>query len=249
MSNNRQLPRERRLVEALVALSDTLVNDYDVNELLHLLVQSCVTILDMEACGVLLTDPDGRLCLAAASSRDMRMLELFEMQQKEGPCYDAFTSSQPVAEKDLTWAAQRWRRFGPEAQALGLGAVYAFPMRLRGQVIGALNMFQSEPGRFAEADVRAGQALADITTIGILHERRVVAAEQLAAQLQHALHSRVVIEQAKGVLSERLGMEMDEAFSVLRRYSRSRNRRLREVAAEVVGGSSGPRRSRPPEHA
>jgi GAF domain-containing protein len=226
--------RERQLVEAFVALADTLVPDHDVNQFLQVLVDTCVQALGMVAGGVMLVNNTGALEVAAGSSRDMRVLELFELQQQEGPCFDAFESGVPVVEENISGNEGRWPLFGPRAREIGLGAVYAFPLRVRDQVIGALSLFHAEAGAFTEDDIRAAQALADVTALGIACARRVLAAEQLADQLQTALKSRVAIEQAKGILGERLGMDVDAACRIMRRHARSHNRRIHEVARAIV---------------
>ena len=175
--------------------------------------------------------------MVAASSEAVRLLELFQLQNDQGPCLDCFRTGQPVHAADLATAAQRWPRFAPAARQAGFAAVQALPMRLREQVIGALNLFRAGPGAFATADIRVGQALADVATIGLLHERGMRRSDTLNEQLQTALNSRVVIEQAKGKLAERLGVDMDQAFSLLRDFARARNRRLSELAQALVDGT------------
>jgi len=148
--------------------------------------------------------------VVAASSQAARLLELFQLQNDQGPCLDCFRAGQPVAAADLAAAARRWPRFAPAARQAGFAAVQALPMRLREQVIGALNLFRARPGPFDPADVRVGQALADVATISLLHERGMRRSDALNEQLQAALNSRVLIEQAKGKLAERLGLDMDQ---------------------------------------
>jgi GAF domain-containing protein len=167
----------------------------------------------------------------------MRLLELFEVQAEEGPCLDCFRTGNPVIDVALDTANERWPRFAVEAHAAGFGAVHALPMRLRGTVIGALNLFHERPGRLSEADVHAGQALADVATIAILQHRAALQAQQINVQLTNALNSRVIIEQAKGVLSERQGVDLEAAFRTLRQHARNHNLRLADVAASVILGS------------
>jgi GAF domain-containing protein len=164
----------------------------------------------------LLADPRGELRVVAASSETARLLELFQLQNDQGPCLDCFRAGRPVAAADLAADAQRWPRFAAAAQQAGFAAVQALPMRLRDQVIGALNLFRAVPGAFDPADIRIGQALADVATISLVHERSMRHSDTVNEQLQTALNSRVIIEQAKGKLAERLGLDMDQAFSVLR---------------------------------
>jgi GAF domain-containing protein len=228
------------LARALVELADTLVADFDVVELLTRLADRCVEVLGVGAGGLMLAGPDGELRVMASSSEAMRVLELFELQTKEGPCLDCYRSGLPVMQADLSERSGRWPRFAAETLAAGFQSVQALPMRLRGTVIGALNLFHVEPGAMPSADVEAAQALADIATIAILQHRASLEAQVLNQQLQHALNSRIVVEQAKGMVSERSGLNMELAFSALRTYARNHNLRLADVAASVIDGSLAP---------
>ena len=234
------VPREVLLARTLVELADTLVADFDVVELLTRLADRCVEVLGVGAAGLMLAGPDGELRVMASSSEAMRVLELFELQAEEGPCLDCYRSGGPVSEEDLAAAGTRWPRFAPEALAAGFCSVQALPMRLRGAVIGALNLFHLEPGEMAAADSDSAQALADVATIAILQHRASLEAQVLNQQLQHALNSRVVIEQAKGMVAERSGLNVQLAFSALRTYARNHNLRLVDVAESVIDGSLAP---------
>jgi transcriptional regulator with GAF, ATPase, and Fis domain len=225
------------LSDTFVELTDTMVAGFDVIDFLHVLTDRSVLLLDVSAAGLLLADPRGELRVVAASSEAARLLELFQLQNDQGPCLDCYRSAQPVQAADLEAAAARWPRFAPAALQAGFAAVQALPMRLREQVIGALNLFRAVPGEFDPADVRVGQALADVATISLLHERGMRHSDALNEQLQTALNSRVVIEQAKGKLAERLGVDMDQAFSLLRNFARARNLRLSDLAESFVDGS------------
>ena len=231
------MDRERRLIQAVVGLADTLVDDYDVTDLLHDLVEHCVDLLSAEAAGLLLSDQRGGLQVVASSTERTRLLELFQLQNNEGPCLDCYRSGEPVVVPDLTIEAERWPRFVPEATKEGFRSVHAIPLRLRSETIGAMNMFKSRSGALSEEDLRLGRALADVATIGILQERSIRRTETLSEQLQGALNSRVIIEQAKGVLAERGSLDMDTAFSRLRRFARNDNQHLRDVARGVVEGT------------
>jgi GAF domain-containing protein len=167
----------------------------------------------------------------------VRVLELFQLQNDQGPCLDCFRTGKPVAAPDLSAAGQIWPQFAAAAGQAGFGAVQALPMRLRMQVIGALNLFRAAPGDFTGEDVRVGQALADVATIGLRQERSTRRSDTLNEQLQGALNSRVVIEQAKGKLAERVGLDMDQAFTTLRVYARDRNLRLSELAQAFIDGT------------
>jgi transcriptional regulator with GAF, ATPase, and Fis domain len=225
------------LSETFVELTDTMVAGFDVIDFLHVLTDRSVQLLDVSAAGLLLADPRGELRVVAASSEAARLLELFQIQNDQGPCLDCFRAGRPVQAADLAAAAPRWPRFAPAARHAGFAAVQALPMRLREQVIGALNLFRAGPGAFAPADVRVGQALADVATISLLHERSMRHSDALNEQLQTALNSRVIIEQAKGKLAERLGLDMDQAFGLLRDRARVSNRRLSDLAQAFVDGS------------
>src|ERR1700724_1565054 len=225
------------LSETFVELTDTMVAGFDVIDFLHVLTDRSVQLLDVSAAGLLLADPRGELRVVAASSEAARLLELFQIQSAQGPCLDCFRAGQPVAAADLAGAARRWPRFVPAARRAGFAAVQPLPMRLRDQVIGALNLFRAAPGAFDPADVRIGQALADVATIGLLHERTMRRSDTLNEQLQAALNSRVIIEQAKGKLAERLGIDVNEAFSLLRDQARNRNERLSDLARAFVDGT------------
>ncbi len=227
--------QEQQLSEAFVALADSLVADYDVADLLHRLADHCVTLLDVAAAGLLLADQRGSLQVVAASSETSRVLELLQLQHDQGPCLDCYRTGIAVTLPDVDLAADRWPIFVAETRAAGYRSVHALPMRLRDDVIGTLNLFGSGP--LAETDARIGQALADVATIAILQERAIRHQEMLAEQLQHALTSRVVIEQAKGVLAERGNLDMEQAFDRLRRYARNTNARLTDVARGVVDGT------------
>jgi GAF domain-containing protein len=228
------MARETVLARTLVELADTLVDDFDVVELLTLLTDRCVDVLDVAAAGLMLVAPEGDLRVMASSSETMRVLELFELQAQEGPCLECYRTGEPVANDDLTAAGGPWPRFAAEAVEAGFRSALALPMRLRGSVIGALNLFHVEPGEMRGADVLAAQAFADVATIAILQHRAVLEAQVVNEQLNHALNSRVLIEQAKGVLSERAGLNMEQAFALLRNHARNHNLRLSDLARDVV---------------
>jgi GAF domain-containing protein len=226
--------REHSISDTFVDLADTLASDYDIVDFLHLLVERCQSILCVDAGGVLLKDLRGDLRLVAATSDKMQQLEESEIRLGEGPCIDAYREVQQVVAEDLGQAHGRWPQATPDALAMGLHAVYAFPLRLRSDCIGALNMYREKPGPFDGHDVRMAQAFADVAAIGVLQARSVTAADERAEQLQLALNSRVVIEQAKGVIAAQKGVSPSEAFDVLRRRARSQRIKLHEVAAGVV---------------
>ena len=232
-----RVAREAVLARTLVELADTLVADFDVVELLTLLADRCVDVLDVGAAGLMLAAPSGDLRVMASSSETVRVLELFELQSEEGPCLDCFRTGRPVVNQDLTTVDGRWPRFVAEALAAGFHSVHALPMRLRGTVIGALNLFHIDPGEMRRADVDAAQALADVATIAILQHRATLEVQVLNERLNQALNSRIIIEQAKGMVAEREGVDMEAAFVALRGYARNHNLRLADVASDVVAGT------------
>jgi anti-sigma regulatory factor (Ser/Thr protein kinase) len=234
------MSREQVLARAFVELSDTLVADFDVVDFLHTLAGRCVELVGAQAAGVMVADQRGALRVMASSSEQARLLELFEVESDEGPCVDSFTSGAPAGDPDLDRPDPRWRRFAERARQAGFRSVHAMPLRLRDEVIGVLNLFRVAAGPLSDDEVQTARALANVTTLGLLQHRAVEYRQVLVEQLQHALNSRVVIEQAKGVLAERLGLDMAEAFTELRRYAHRVGRRLSDVAADVVAGDHGP---------
>jgi transcriptional regulator with GAF, ATPase, and Fis domain len=227
---------DRRVREAFIELTDTLVRDFDIIDFLERLAGRCAELLGVSACGVMLADRHGVLNLAAASTEQGRLMGLAQLQAGEGPGLDAYRGGTPVQQADLAGPGQPWPVFARAAQAAGFAAVHALPMRLREETLGTLNLFSGSPGLLDEDTVALAQALADAATIGILHQRAVARHELVAEQLQAALDSRVVIEQAKGFLAERLAISVDMAFGLLRGYARDHNRKLTAVAADVVEG-------------
>lgn len=231
------MTREAVLARTLVELADTLVDDFDVVDLLTRLADRCVEILAVDAAGIMLAASDGQLRVMASSSEAMRVLELFEIQAQEGPCLDSHRTALPVVNQDLGAVNGRWPRFAAEALAAGFQSVHALPMRLRGSVIGALNLFRVGPGEMGPADLEVAQALADVATIAILQHRAAREAQVVNEQLNYALNSRVVIEQAKGMVAERLGFDMERSFTTLRNHARNHNLRLADVANAVIIGA------------
>jgi GAF domain-containing protein len=234
------MTREAVLARTMVDLADTLVDHFDVVELLTLLTDRCVEVLDVSAAGLMLVAPEGDLRVVASSSEEMRVVELFEIQSEEGPCPDCFRTGEAVLNQNLATAGGRWPRFGPVALAAGFRSVHAVPMRLRGVIIGALNLFRADEGRMGDGDVLIAQALADVATIAILQHRAAFEAYRVNEQLHHALNSRIVIEQAKGMLAERSGLDMEQAFSWLRKHARNHNLLLVDVARAVIDGTVAP---------
>ena len=230
------MTREERLAATFVELADSLVEDFDVVNLMVLLTERCVELLDAAAAGLLLTDLTGSLHLVAATSEAVEAVEIFQVQNEEGPCQDCFTTGRPVTTRDLAEDGDRWPRFAPVAAAAGFRAANALPMRLRGEVIGALNLFRVEPVALERNEVTTAQALADVATIALLQSRAVRDSRMVSEQLQEALTSRIAIEQAKGIVAQSLGIDLDQSFSRLRAFARSNGRRLTDVAQDVIDG-------------
>jgi GAF domain-containing protein len=225
-----------RIARVFVELADTLMDNFDVVDFLQTLTDRCVELLGADASGLMLTDQRGGLQLMTATLERARMLELFELQIQEGPCLDCFNTGDPVTNVDLAQpeADERWPVFTPAALGAGFGATHALPMRLRGRVIGALNMFNDHSVPLSDNDLAVGQAMADVATIGLLHQRNTHEQTILSEQLQTALQSRILIEQAKGALAARTGLSVNEAFYKLRAHARRNNLTLTDVATAVV---------------
>lgn len=220
--------REGLMADTFLILADTLVDEFDPIEVLTRLTERCVTLLSATASGVMLADTDGVLRVIAESDQQAQIVELFQIQNEEGPCLDAFRQRRVVLHGDL--AVSPWPRFGPAAVAAGLRSVHACPMRLRSQVLGTLNLFRAETGVLTPDDASVAQALAHAATITLLHHQAASRTQEVTAQLQGALLSRVAVEQAKGALAERANISVDEAFRRLRDYARDHNAKLTDVA-------------------
>ncbi|MFC0114056.1 GAF domain-containing protein [Kibdelosporangium aridum] len=230
--------REQQIARTFVALADTLVPDFDIAETLSVLVDRVVELLSVSAAAVMLVAADGTLEVMASSSHSAELLELFAAQTEAGPCVDCIRSAAPVTCTDIQDQGHRWPPFAAAAQECGFRAVHAVPMRLRDQTLGVLTLLGTEPGALSDDDGQLGQALADVVTIAILQHRAIEHSERVAGRLQIALDTRIVLEQAKGILAERGVMSPDEAFSRLRDYARSRRRRLTDLARAVIAGTA-----------
>lgn len=232
------MDRYERLANAFVGLADTLVADYDVIELAQQLIDTTMTLLPIAAAGILLGDSSGELHVFASSSEQSRLLELLQVEADVGPCLEAYRTGQPVLVEDLSVDSGRWPAFAERAAEYDYRAVNALPMRLRTERVGALNLFLGTAGLLSAADVAVAQALADVATVGILHQRILTKSEIVNQQLQTALNTRLIIEQAKGVLAERGEIDMDRAFNLLRMQARRTNRRLADLARDVINGAN-----------
>jgi GAF domain-containing protein len=227
--------RESDVVAVFVELTETMVSGSDLEEFLHLLSRRVVTLLDVDAAGVMLADENDRLRAIAASNEDTHLLEMFSLQNQEGVCIDVYRHGE-VEQTSTAGTTDRWPNFSRLAISHGYGWLCGVPLRHGEEVIGALNLFRKVDAPLGESDVLLAQALADVATVALLQRRETAQARQRATQLQQALDSRVLIEQAKGMLAARLGVAPDEAFGILRGHARSNNRKLHDVAHEVVHG-------------
>ncbi len=226
--------REDLLLDTFATLADTLVDGYDVVDLLQTLVENCHSLFDISAAGILLADDSGDLHVLASTSEASRLVEMMQLSARAGPCVECFTTGLVVSLPDIEDSPAAWVRFRDSARAEGFAAVYAIPLRLRQTTIGALNLLRSSPGELRQQDVRAAQALADVATIGILHERSLRESSTIRDQLSAALSSRVVIEQAKGVIAYTRSVTMDEAFALMRSHARNNHMLLSKVAEQLV---------------
>ncbi|HUY65023.1 MAG TPA: GAF and ANTAR domain-containing protein [Acidimicrobiales bacterium] len=229
--------REALVAQTFVSLTDTLVDDFDIVEVHSVLVERCVELFELTAAAVMLAGPDGDPRVGASSSEAMHLLEVFELQSQEGPCLDCIRSGEPVVNEDLEHVNGRWPTFVPAALAAGFRSVHALPMRLRGTTLGALNMYKSDAEPLSTEEVLLAQALADVATIAVMQHQAARDAQVLNEQLTHALHSRITIEQAKGIVAERGHQDMEQAFQRLRSYARRNNLKLADVAQRVIDGT------------
>jgi GAF domain-containing protein len=234
------MARESLVVSTLVELADNLVDDYDVIDVLTVLSDRCVETIDVDAAGVMLAWPGGELQFVASSSESMRVLELFQIQADEGPCVDSYNSGQPIVNHILDVDDGRWPRFTPKAIEHGFVAVNCIPLRLRGRTIGALNLFRSHQGELDGEDIAVAKGFADVATIAILQHQSSMNANTLNEQLNNALNSRIIIEQAKGMIRQATDCDMDEAFDRMRGHARNHNEGLTEVAVSIVVGGFAP---------
>jgi transcriptional regulator with GAF, ATPase, and Fis domain len=228
-----ETPRETRVLDAVVTLVDSLLDDFDVVDLLTELTERCAELLDVESAGLLLADPLDQLRLLAATSEETRELELFQLQADEGPCMDCYSSGQPVSVADLQAEADRWPSFVAAALDAGFASVHAVPMRAAGIVLGALGLFGTRPGELDEADLLVGQTLAHIASVAILQEHPLTPSSVMP-QLRSALTGRILVEQAKGFLRESLDVSVEQAFQLLRRYARTHGDHLTDVARRLM---------------
>lgn len=237
-SEQRSVHRQALTATTFVEIVDTLVDDFDVIEVLTVLTSRSVELLEAEAAAIMLADESGRLRVIGASSEQAQLLELFQIQNDEGPCLDSYHSGAVVANHDLAGPTP-WPMFAAESLRSGYRSVCAVPLRLKDLILGCLNLFMTEPVALSDAEITLAQALADVASIAIVQDQATRQAAIREGHLQHALTSRIAIEQAKGMIAERNNVDMDEAFSRLRSFARNNNRRLTDVAEALVVGTLG----------
>jgi hypothetical protein len=226
-------PRETRVLGAVVTLVDSLLDDFDVVELLTDLTEQCARLLDVGAAGLLLAGPRQDLHLMAATSKRTHDLEMFQLQADEGPCLDCFTTGQPISAPDLHSEASRWPHFVVAATDAGFVSVHAVPMRAAGIVLGALGLFGTRVGALSEADLLVARTLAHVACVAILQQHSPTPATVIPP-LQAALADRVVVDQATGFVSQRLDVSTEEAFRLLRGYARTHAQHLTDAAHDVI---------------
>lgn len=224
------------VARTFIELTDLLVAEFDLAEFLQLVTTRTQQAVGVEAVGLLLADNHGGLNVVAASNEQARVLELFQLQNAEGPCLECYETGRTVSCPELRAEAGRWPRFVPLALDAGFAAVHALPMRLRDQIIGGMNLFTTAVGGLGQDSLTVAQALTDVATIALLQERASRQPDLLTEQLQAALNNRLAIEQAKGIVAERAGIGIDDAFTVLQRFARSHEWKLADLAAAVVRG-------------
>jgi hypothetical protein len=223
-----------RLARVFVEVADSLVSDFDPVEFLHTVAVRAAEVSGGSEAGLVLADGQGRLQHVGSSHPEVGLLELTQVRGEPGPSRECYLSGASVVAADLGRAAGRWPSFAPQAVAAGFGSVHAFPMRLRERVIGALDLFGPAAGDLRAESVEVVQALADVATIALIQEDAISRADALAEQLQAALDNRVAIEQAKGAVAATLGVEVGQAFEVMRRRARSARVPIVDYARELL---------------
>jgi transcriptional regulator with GAF, ATPase, and Fis domain len=229
--------RESLLVHTFVTLADSLVAPYDIIDLLQTLVDRTTELFDASASGIILGPDDQHLEIIVSTSETSRIVGLMQLRAGEGPCVEAVTTGQVVSVANTAEIHDRWPTFAAAAEGSGYLSVHAIPLRLRGETIGSLNLFRDREGALNDSDAVAAQALADVATISVLQERTIRDGTIIREQLQRALDSRVVIEQAKGVIAHTHGLDMDEAYRLIRHHSRSAQTAMSAVAVGIIDGS------------
>ena len=234
------MANETLVIATLVEMADNLIEESDVIDLVTLLSHRCAEALDVDAAGVMLASPEGELQYLASSSESMRLLEVFQIQADEGPCIDCFNSGTAIVNHALTLEDGRWPRFAPVALAAGFASVHCLPLRLRGRTIGALNLFRTRQGWLDSYEVTLAQSMADLATITLIQHQAAADAKVLNLQLSYALNSRIIIEQAKGMVGQATNCDLDEAFALIRSYARNHNIGLTALSTSLVEGTFSP---------
>lgn len=229
--------REAHLSRTFVAVADSLVDTYDLIDLLQKLVDNAIELFDATAAGITLGPDDEHLEVIVSTSEESRLIELMQVRVGEGRCVEAVTTRKPVSAVDLAEIRRRWPAFAEQVAMSSYASVHAIPLRLRGQTIGSFNLFCDREGALDDADAVAAQALADVATISILQERTIRDADIVRQQLQRALDSRVAIEQAKGVIANTHALDMESAYRLIRHHARSTQTSLADVAQGIIAGT------------
>ncbi|MFJ5049950.1 ANTAR domain-containing protein [Streptomyces sp. NPDC088719] len=233
------MSREQQVSEVFVKVADSLIDDFDVIDFLEELCAHCVSLLDVSAAGILLGNEKSLLHTVAASDENTHLLELFAVQHDQGPCVDCYETGKARANIDLHDLADTgsWPAFAEQARDSGFQTSHVFPLRLRSRAVGAMNLFHTSRQPLSPQDASLAQALADIATIALLQQRDIGQEQLEKSQLQRALSSRIVIEQAKGILAERGNVTPDNAYNALRAYARGRQLRVSDCARQIIDQS------------
>ncbi len=220
-------------LQTLSRFAKVLPAQYDLELALAELTESVAAVLGLCGSGVTMAE-DGRLRFVTAVSPASGELERIQEQEQSGPCQDAYDTGEAVCVTDVRVETTRWPEFAAAASRLGVAGVAGIPMRLTNHTIGALNLYAPEPREWSEDDIAAAAVLADVATSYVINASKMRQQQQLSEQLQQALVSRVVIEQAKGITAQKHAVTVDEAFHLMRGHARSNNASIRAVAEAIV---------------
>ncbi|MFE2376590.1 GAF and ANTAR domain-containing protein [Streptomyces sp. NPDC059398] len=230
------MSREQQVSDVFVQVADSLIDDFDLIEFLEGLCAHCVALLDVSAAGILLANEKGLLHTVAASDENTHLLELFAVQHDQGPCLDCYRTRDARSNIDLHDPSDTgaWPAFADKARRSGFQISHVFPLRLRNRAVGAMNLFHTSRQSLSTQDASLAQALADVATIAILQQRDLGHEQMEKSQLQHALSSRIVVEQAKGILAERWTVDPSTAYNALRVYARTHQLRISDCSRQII---------------
>ena len=237
MNGAGEVAQQRGVADVLRDFAVLLSDEHSVDDILRALGDYCTELLPVDTVGVLLRLPGGGLQVGTANTEMGQIVEQLEADLGEGPCSSSLETGHQILEPDLRFAVERYPRFVPRAIQAGVLSVHGLPLTVRVEQIGALNVLAAEAVELTPAQLQTAQVLADVAIAYVSNRRAIDASTKLTKQLQAALDSRVIIEQAKGIMAERHGLPVNEAFEVMRRYARNRGLKLHDVARDVVGNT------------